>query len=97
MDLLARAGAVVPHNPVSNLRVANGLANVHGMLSRGTVVALGANGAASNDNQNMWEVVKLEIVGRSVAEPRVVRRPLVGSRRPITWRVPSTMGSTTAD
>jgi 5-methylthioadenosine/S-adenosylhomocysteine deaminase len=29
------------------------------MLAEGAPVALGADGAASNDNQNMWEVLKL--------------------------------------
>jgi cytosine/adenosine deaminase-related metal-dependent hydrolase len=29
------------------------------LAATGTTVALGADGAASNDNQNMWEVVKL--------------------------------------
>ena len=59
MARLARAGSVVVHNPVSNLRLASGIANIQQMLASGTRVALGADGAASNDNQNMWEVVKL--------------------------------------
>jgi 5-methylthioadenosine/S-adenosylhomocysteine deaminase len=59
MARLARAGTVVAHNPVSNLRLASGIANVQQMLASGTRVALGADGAASNDSQNMWEVVKL--------------------------------------
>jgi cytosine/adenosine deaminase-related metal-dependent hydrolase len=59
MDRLTGSGAAVVHNPVSNLRVASGIANLQELLARGTTVALGADGAASNDNQNMWEVVKL--------------------------------------
>jgi 5-methylthioadenosine/S-adenosylhomocysteine deaminase len=62
MQMLADAGAVVVHNPVSNLRLASGIADVQTMLSRGTRVALGADGAASNDGQNMWEVVKLTAI-----------------------------------
>jgi cytosine/adenosine deaminase-related metal-dependent hydrolase len=56
---LAGTGAAVVHNPVSNLRLASGIANLQRLLATGTTVALGADGAASNDNQNMWEVVKL--------------------------------------
>jgi cytosine/adenosine deaminase-related metal-dependent hydrolase len=59
MQRLAGAGAAVVHNPVSNLRLASGIANLQQLLASGTTVALGADGAASNDNQNMWEVVKL--------------------------------------
>jgi cytosine/adenosine deaminase-related metal-dependent hydrolase len=62
MRRLAASGAVVVHNPVSNLRLASGLANVQQMLASGSRVALGADGAASNDNQNMWEVVKLAAI-----------------------------------
>lgn len=62
MRRLAGAGAVVVHNPVSNLRLASGVANIQQMLASGTSVALGADGAASNDNQNMWEVVKLAAI-----------------------------------
>jgi 5-methylthioadenosine/S-adenosylhomocysteine deaminase len=59
MRLLADSGAAVSHNPISNLRLASGIANLQLLLSSGVAVALGADGAASNDNQNMWEVVKL--------------------------------------
>jgi guanine deaminase len=62
MRQLADAGAVVVHNPVSNLRLASGVAHVQHMLASGATVALGADGAASNDNQNMWEVVKLAAI-----------------------------------
>jgi len=59
MRLLADGGAAVAHNPVSNLRLGSGIANLQKMLGAGVTVALGADGAASNDNQNMWEAVKL--------------------------------------
>lgn len=59
MQLLADSGAAVVHNPVSNLRLGSGVANLQGLLSHGVTVALGTDGASSNDNQNMWEVLKL--------------------------------------
>ncbi len=62
MDLLAATGTCVSHNPVSNLRLASGVADVQGLLARGVNVGLGADGAASNDNQNMWEVLKLAAI-----------------------------------
>jgi len=57
--LLAESGTAVSHNPVSNLRLGSGVFNLQMALERGTPVALGADGAASNDNQNMCEVLKL--------------------------------------
>src|SRR5258708_2475371 len=44
MRMLAETGAIVVHNPVSNLRLASGIADVQTMLSVGTAVALGADG-----------------------------------------------------
>jgi 5-methylthioadenosine/S-adenosylhomocysteine deaminase len=59
LELLARTGTTVVHNPVSNLRLGSGhfpLAEAH---SRGVTVALGSDGSASNDTQNMFGVLKL--------------------------------------
>ncbi len=59
LDVLARTGAGVVHNPLSNLRLGSGRAPVERMLARGIPVALGTDGAASNDSQNVLEAVKL--------------------------------------
>jgi 5-methylthioadenosine/S-adenosylhomocysteine deaminase len=59
LELLARTDTTVVHNPVSNLRLGSGqfpLAEAH---SRGVTVALGSDGSASNDTQNMFGVLKL--------------------------------------
>jgi cytosine/adenosine deaminase-related metal-dependent hydrolase len=59
LDILARTHTKVIHNPVSNLKLGSGIAPVPAMLRRGIQVALGTDGAASNDNQNMFAVLKL--------------------------------------
>jgi 5-methylthioadenosine/S-adenosylhomocysteine deaminase len=59
VDLFARAGATPVHNPASNLRIGSGLAPVRQFLSAGVNVALGTDGAASNDGQNMFDAVRL--------------------------------------
>ena len=59
LELLAAHDVTVVHNPVSNLRLGSGIAPVVEMLSRDVTVALGADGAASNDSQNMFEAMKL--------------------------------------
>ena len=56
--LIAASGATVVHNPVSNLKLGSGVAPIRQMLSQHIPVALGSDGAGSNDTQNMWETVK---------------------------------------
>ncbi|MCL2748022.1 MAG: amidohydrolase [Oscillospiraceae bacterium] len=58
MDILAARGASVAHCPVSNLKLACGVARVSDMMSRGVNVALGTDSAASNNSLDLWEEVK---------------------------------------
>lgn len=59
MELLAQKGAAVAHNPVSNLKLASGIAPVAKMLEKGVKVALGTDGMASNNNHDLFEEIKL--------------------------------------
>ena len=59
IDLAAEKNVTVVHNPVSNLKLASGIAPVAKMLARGCNVALGTDSVASNDNLNLWEEIKL--------------------------------------
>jgi 5-methylthioadenosine/S-adenosylhomocysteine deaminase len=58
IDILARHGGNVVHNPVSNMYLASGVADVAAMLAAGVNVALGSDGPASNNNQDMFAVMK---------------------------------------
>jgi len=55
---MAARGATAIHNPLANLRLGSGIADLTGLLATGVPVALGTDGAASNDTQNPWEVIK---------------------------------------
>jgi len=57
--LLREGGASVAHNPGSNLKLANGIAPVQELLDDGVNVSLGTDGAASNNNLNMFEEMHL--------------------------------------
>ena len=48
----------VSHNPVSNMILASGVAPVPELLRQGITVSLATDGAASNDTQDMLEVLK---------------------------------------
>ena len=52
-------GGSVSHNPVSNGFLGDGIAPITDMLAAGVNVALGTDGAASNNSQDMFEVMKV--------------------------------------
>jgi len=65
--ILAERGVHVATNPVSNLKLANGVAPVTKMLSAGVKVALGTDGAASNNSLNMFhELSVLALVHKGI-------------------------------
>lgn len=55
IELLKQRGVGVVHNPQSNMKLASGVAPVPQMLSAGVLIGLGTDGAASNNDLNMWE------------------------------------------
>ncbi len=69
VELLARSGASVVHNIAANLKLGSGLAPVRLMLDLGVPVALGTDGAASNDNQVLFETLRLAAMVHNPQEP----------------------------
>ena len=53
--ILKRRGVGVVHNPQSNMKLAAGVAPVPKMMTEDVFVGLGTDGAASNNDLNMWE------------------------------------------
>ena len=72
--ILKRRGVGVVHNPQSNMKLAAGVAPVPKMLTENVLVGLGTDGAASNNDLNMWEemdtVAKLHKV--FTGDPKVI-------------------------
>jgi 5-methylthioadenosine/S-adenosylhomocysteine deaminase len=54
LDLLAKFGVKVAHDPESNMKLAAGVAPVPEMLRRGIDVGLGTDGCASNNNLDLF-------------------------------------------
>lgn len=75
IDLLAQSRTFVVHNPVSNAKLGSGIAPVTEMFQRGVSIALGTDGAASNDSQNQFEVVKLTALLQMLRKERVGQVP----------------------
>ena len=59
IGLISESGSTVVHNPAANLRLGSGRCPVSSLLSAGATVAIGTDGSASSDNQNLWEMIKL--------------------------------------
>jgi 5-methylthioadenosine/S-adenosylhomocysteine deaminase len=57
--ILARTGANVAHNPMSNLKLASGVARIPDMLAAGVNVTLGTDGAISGNDLDMWMALRL--------------------------------------
>jgi 5-methylthioadenosine/S-adenosylhomocysteine deaminase len=68
IDLIARYGVNVIHCPESNLKLASGFCPVHTLQEAGVNVALGTDGAASNNDLDMiGEMHTASLLGKGVA------------------------------
>ncbi len=59
IPILVERKVGVVHNPTSNMKIASGIAPVAEMLAAGVRVGLGTDGAASNNDLDMWEEMRL--------------------------------------
>ena len=59
IPILAERKVGVIHNPTSNMKIASGIAPITDMLNAGVRVGLGTDGAASNNDLDMWEEMRL--------------------------------------
>ena len=59
MDMLAAYGCHIAHCPSSNLKLASGMAPVVDLLAKGVNVALGTDGAASNNRLDIFSEIRL--------------------------------------
>ncbi len=69
IDLLAETGTGVAHCPASNMKLASGVAPVQAMRDRGVRVGLGTDGAASNNDLDMFDEMRdAAMVGKLAAD-----------------------------
>lgn len=58
VELISKYNVSIAHNPVSNMKLASGIAPVADMLARGVPVGLGTDGEKENNNFDMFEEMK---------------------------------------
>jgi 5-methylthioadenosine/S-adenosylhomocysteine deaminase len=74
IEILKSRGVVVVTNPASNLKIASGIAPINEYLTNGVEVAIGTDGAASNNALDMFREMYLTTVLQKVLckDPEVV-------------------------
>jgi 5-methylthioadenosine/S-adenosylhomocysteine deaminase len=74
MRLIQARGVTPIYNPKSNMKLGSGIAPMVELLRRGVPVALGNDGAASNDLLDMWEEMRVAALLQKVAagDPSVI-------------------------
>lgn len=93
MDILRANNVTAVYNPSSNLKLASGFAPVDKMLKKGINVALGTDGASSNNNLNMFEEIHIaSIVNKavnmdavSVTAKDVLKMATINGARGLNW------------
>ncbi|OZM57302.1 N-ethylammeline chlorohydrolase [Lottiidibacillus patelloidae] len=58
LDILYYNDVAISHNPISNLKLGSGIADITSYMKRGIVVSLGTDSAASNNNLDMFEEMR---------------------------------------
>ena len=76
-NILARHRGAVSYNPVSNMYLGSGVPPIPRLLDLGVTVGLGADGAASNNSQDMLEALKVGALLQKVAarDPAIFTAP----------------------
>jgi 5-methylthioadenosine/S-adenosylhomocysteine deaminase len=74
MKILRSHQVAVSHNPESNMKLASGIAPVPAYLAAGITVGLGTDGAASNNDLDMFETMRFAALLHKVktGDPQVV-------------------------
>jgi len=78
IQILANRHVAVSHNPESNMKLASGIAPVEALRKAGVVVGLGTDGAASNNDLDMFEAMRqTAFLHKLVAgDPRAIPAPV---------------------
>lgn len=75
--ILAEKGVSCVHNPVSNLKLGSGVAQIPAMKKAGVNIALGTDGVSSNNSHDMFEEMKFAaVIHNGVNHDPLALRPM---------------------
>lgn len=69
IDLLARTGVTIAHNPICNLRLGSGVAPYYKWRDAGIPICLGTDEALSDDKINMFDVLRITSLVHTIGQP----------------------------
>jgi len=75
---LARSGAQVVHNPISNLRLGSGIMPFRRLREAGIPIAIGTDEAIADDAINLWSASKFAGLVHNIGDPDYERWPKAG-------------------
>jgi len=73
--MLARSGAQVIHNPISNLRLGSGIMPFRRLREAGVPIAIGTDEAIADDAINLWSAGKFAALVHNIGDPDYERWP----------------------
>jgi 5-methylthioadenosine/S-adenosylhomocysteine deaminase len=69
IDLLARTGVTIAHNPICNLRLGSGVAPYYKWRDAGVPICLGSDEALSDDRINIFDVMRMTSLLHTIGQP----------------------------
>ncbi|MEM1428940.1 MAG: amidohydrolase family protein [Pseudomonadota bacterium] len=85
IEHLAAAGAIVAHNPISNLKLGSGVMPFRALRAAGVPLCLGTDEAACDDTANLWGVMKTGALVQKIADPEWTRWPSAEEMLDCAW------------
>jgi len=84
IKILAEKGVTIAHNPMSNLKLASGLAPVQKMVAAGVNVAIGTDSVSSNNSHDLFEELKIASFLQKYATGDPTAMPAFGALKMVT-------------
>ncbi|MEM1066269.1 MAG: amidohydrolase family protein [Pseudomonadota bacterium] len=82
---LAASGALVAHNPISNLKLGSGVMPLRALRKAGVPLCLGTDEAACDDTANLWGVMKTGALLQKITNPDWTQWPTAEEMLGFVW------------
>jgi len=75
VEMIAKSGCTVAHNPLCNLRLGSGIMQFRKLRDHGIPICLGSDEDCSDDTANMWGVGKMAGLIHTITDPEYYNWP----------------------